>query len=156
MTLERIDDISINSYIQDIKSKKTKLIKARFVKDKKLAGTEPYTSIRKATLAGDVEKIKEYTLKETAYQKACDLLFNTEYLNDRVQFDELFAIMLQIYKHHNSALGYYLEADSIEQKYKEIKEAEAKEAKQEGKAAKKSKNKPEKHYNKPPKFSFDE
>jgi len=156
MTLNRIDDISINSCIRDIKSKKAKLIKSRFVKDKELAGTEPYSSIRKATLAGDVEKIKEYTLKETAYQKACDLLFNTEYLNDRVQFDELFAIMLQIYKHHNSALGYYLEADSIEQKYKEIKEAEAKEAKQEAKAAKKLKNNPEKPYNKPRKFKLEE
>lgn len=122
-----------------------------------MAGTEPYETIRKFNLRGDVEKIKEIEAKISAYEQACDLLFKTEYLNDKVKFDELFTVMLQVYELHNKALGYYLEADSIEQKrnYEVVEKAKAEKA-DFTIAEKHEKKKAKKVYHKPRKFSFDE
>lgn len=146
-----------NLNIIDLKEKRKNLVKARFVKDPALAGTEPYDSIRKLNLRGDVEKIKEIEAKISAYEQVCDLIFKTEYLNDKVQFDELFSVLLQVYELHNKANGYYLEADSIDQKhnYEVVDKAKAEKADftiAENQEKKKSK----KVYHKPRKFSFDE
>lgn len=146
-----------NSNIIDLKEKRKDLVKARFKKDPVLAGTEPYESIRKLNLRGDVEKIKEIEAKISAYEQACDLLFKTEYLNDKVHFDELFSVLLQVYELHNKALGYYLEADSIEQKhnYEQAQKKKAEKAEL-NLVNKEEKPKAKKVYHKPRKFTFDE
>ncbi|HFT7945244.1 TPA: hypothetical protein ACGR77_002684 [Pseudomonas aeruginosa] len=146
-----------NSNIIDLREKRKNLVKDRFVKDPALSGTEPYESIRKLKLRGDVEQIKEIEAKILAYNQVCDLLFATEFLNDKVQFDEVFTVLLQVYELHNKAHGYYLEADSIEQKHKFEQAEKVQKEKAELRAAKKEeKPKAKKVYHKPRKFTLDE
>ena len=146
-----------NSNIVDLREKRKELVKAHFVKDKEKAGTEPYDSIRKATLAGDKIKVQEIEAKITAYEKICNLLFHTEFLNDKIQFDELFEVLLQVYNLHNKALEHYLIADSIEQKYKSEQFEKTKKEKEAVSGEVKEKvEKKKKVYHKPRKFTFDE
>lgn len=146
-----------NSNVIDLREKRKGLVKARFVKDSALAGTEPYDSIRKAKLKGDVEKIHEIEAKISAYEKTCKLLFETEFLNDKVQFDELFTVLTQVYELHNKALSHYLEADSIEQKHNyEVFEKAKADSTELASDKKEEKPKAKKVYHKPRKFSFDE
>lgn len=146
-----------NSNIVDLREKRKNLVKSHFIKDKELAGTEPYDSIRKATLAGNKIKVQEIEAKITAYEKVSNLLFHTEFLNDKVQFDELFEVLLQVYNLHNKALVHYLLADSIEQKHNYEQAEKVKEQPAELVAEKSEvKTKKKKIYHKPRKFNFEE
>lgn len=146
-----------NSNIVDLREKRKNLVKSHFIKDKELAGTEPYDSIRKTTLAGNKIKVQEIEAKITAYEKVSNLLFHTEFLNDKVQFDELFEVLLQVYNLHNKALVHYLLADSIEQKHNYEQAEKVKEQPAEMVAEKSEvKTKKKKVYHKPRKFNFEE
>lgn len=170
--------ISSNPNIIDLQEKRKILVKARFLKDEKLAGSQPYETIRRLNLRGDVDKIKEIETKISAYELTCKILFENEAFSDKSEFDELFTLLNQIYELHLKAQGYYKDAEilrnvfvfeslekttsesaSLEEEnvIKPIKKS-VKKASEKAKTDKVDsiKSKTKKVYNKPRKFTFDE
>ncbi|MBA1220034.1 hypothetical protein G7017_03835 [Pseudomonas fulva] len=105
--------ISSNPNIIDLQEKRKILVKRRFLKDENLAGSQPYETIRKFNLRGDVDKIKEIEKKISAYELTCKILFENEALSDKSEFDELFTLLNQIYELHIKAQGYYKDAEIL-------------------------------------------
>lgn len=175
--------ISSNPNIIDLQEKRKILVKRRFLKDENLAGSQPYETIRKFNLRGDVDKIKEIETKISAYELTCKILFENEVFSDKSEFDELFTLLNQVYELHLKAQGYYKDAEilrnvfvfeSLEKTTSEPATSESAALEEENvikpikksvkKASEKAKtdkvdsikSKTKKVYNKPRKFTFDE